>query len=264
MTKILAIILSLFLIASSYAQDTGHMVFLPHVHAWISGPSGFPVYGPLGSYLEPESLALTPNSNRGWDIGVPYIRVFDNPIFETEQDAQLAIDRFEELTSFLPFMTNDPTWLPILPQQTQPLNTNIPLALPDENRYSVWLNNNRYARSAVYIIYDEPALNVIPFGNTATFASYAEANELMERYLEVFGISSHPDIYVTKDWSGNRHINHDPLPALDFSQNGIIDVTDIFVYLNCWFCNDHQADLDYSGNCDITDLFTYISDWFKY
>lgn len=50
-----------------------------------------------------------------------------------------------------------------------------------------------------------------------------------------------------------------PCPA-DYDQSGVVEVADIFAYLEAWFAGD--ADFDESGQTDVPDIFAFLEAWF--
>lgn len=55
--------------------------------------------------------------------------------------------------------------------------------------------------------------------------------------------------------------NSPPCPV-DFNHNGVVDVADIFAFLNAWFAGNPSADTNDNGSLGVDDIFTFISIWF--
>jgi hypothetical protein len=79
-------------------------------------------------------------------------------------------------------------------------------------------------------------------------------------------LTAYQEAFVTLDWFAKS-----PCTA-DFDQNGIVNIDDIFVYLNAWFsgclgsagqpCNGRTVDADADNHVSIDDLFIFIANWF--
>ncbi len=61
--------------------------------------------------------------------------------------------------------------------------------------------------------------------------------------------------------SGNQYVVIKICPA-DFDCNGLVEVDDIFAFLNAWFAGDLRADVDGLGGVDIQDIFEFLNAWF--
>ncbi len=48
----------------------------------------------------------------------------------------------------------------------------------------------------------------------------------------------------------------------DFDQSGVLDIVDIFIFLNAWFAGSSTADFDQSGELEIGDIFSFLNGWF--
>lgn len=48
----------------------------------------------------------------------------------------------------------------------------------------------------------------------------------------------------------------------DVNRDGIIDITDIFYFLEAWFTQQHDADRNFDESVDVPDIFIFLSDWF--
>lgn len=48
----------------------------------------------------------------------------------------------------------------------------------------------------------------------------------------------------------------------DFNGSGMLEVADIFDYLNAWFAGSANADFDQSGSLAVADLFDFLNCWF--
>jgi ELWxxDGT repeat protein len=48
----------------------------------------------------------------------------------------------------------------------------------------------------------------------------------------------------------------------DFNQNGAIELTDIFAFLNAWFTGDPSADFNQQNGVELGDIFAFLNAWF--
>jgi hypothetical protein len=48
----------------------------------------------------------------------------------------------------------------------------------------------------------------------------------------------------------------------DFNQNFVLEVEDIFAYLNAWFAGDPRADWDSLNGLQVYDIFLFLNNWF--
>jgi hypothetical protein len=65
--------------------------------------------------------------------------------------------------------------------------------------------------------------------------------------------------YAANAGAGTLHIRS-CLP--DFNCNGILEVQDIFDYINAWFATNPRADFNYSGGIEVQDIFDFLNAWF--
>lgn len=49
----------------------------------------------------------------------------------------------------------------------------------------------------------------------------------------------------------------------DANLDGLVDVTDIFVFLTFWFVGASRADIDANGIVEVVDIFTFLTRWFE-
>ncbi|MBY0261163.1 MAG: hypothetical protein K2Q20_02400, partial [Phycisphaerales bacterium] len=49
----------------------------------------------------------------------------------------------------------------------------------------------------------------------------------------------------------------------DFSRNSVVDVADIFSFLNAWFASSPRADIGGTGGVGVDDIFAFLSLWFS-
>jgi hypothetical protein len=48
----------------------------------------------------------------------------------------------------------------------------------------------------------------------------------------------------------------------DFNANGVVNIDDIFIYLNAWFASDPRCDVSGNSLVNIDDIFIYLNLWF--
>jgi hypothetical protein len=48
----------------------------------------------------------------------------------------------------------------------------------------------------------------------------------------------------------------------DFDGSGVVQVADIFAYLNTWFAGDIAADTNADGHLAVQDIFDFLNVWF--
>jgi hypothetical protein len=53
-----------------------------------------------------------------------------------------------------------------------------------------------------------------------------------------------------------------PACFADFDGTGLLNIDDLFIYLDAWFVQDVRTDVDHSGRSTLDDLFIYLNMWF--
>ncbi len=48
----------------------------------------------------------------------------------------------------------------------------------------------------------------------------------------------------------------------DFDGSGVVQIADIFAYLNAWFAGDIASDTNANGTLAVADIFEYLNLWF--
>lgn len=54
-----------------------------------------------------------------------------------------------------------------------------------------------------------------------------------------------------------------PTCPADFNGSGLVEVIDIFAFLDAWFANDPRADFDGVGGVAVQDIFAFLGSWFS-
>lgn len=84
-----------------------------------------------------------------------------------------------------------------------------------------------------------------------------------------FGEDAYGELYMV-DQRSNRIFRFVPTTAgfiplsnPDFDRNGVVNITDVFGYLNAWFASDIATDFDRSTAVDTGDIFSFLNAWFR-
>lgn len=82
-------------------------------------------------------------------------------------------------------------------------------------------------------------------------------------------IAEYPPAYVTLNWTAESEQPSD-CDLADYDDNGLVNVLDLFMYLDAWFIDagmimPHMpTDIDGNGTVDVSDLFSYLDLWFTH
>jgi hypothetical protein len=69
--------------------------------------------------------------------------------------------------------------------------------------------------------------------------------------------------YIGASTACNALVNYAmPCCKSDFNQNGVVEVQDIFDFLNAWFASDPRCDINGSGTVEVQDIFDFLNAWF--
>lgn len=133
------------------------------------------------------------------------------------------------------------------------LNTTTGLLDPATEMASIW------AGSAAVIpnvpAYTRPTFTIVSFGEDA----YGEVYIIASSNTGVSEVTPNGRIFKIVSTAPGRI----PLANTDASRNGIVNLDDLFIFLNRWFALANQADYDRSGSLSLDDVFIYINAWFR-
>jgi hypothetical protein len=80
--------------------------------------------------------------------------------------------------------------------------------------------------------------------------------------ISAFGEDSEGELYLSDFFAGTiykivPHVNCGP----DFNRNAVLEVQDIFDFLNGWFADEPRADFN-GGGLAVQDIFDFLNAWF--